>query len=98
MSTDRATHELGSQMEHVHSVSQDVIDSALIAFSRFKIGEIKVYDLENAMSYEAGQALARSGLVRFSIHKLASGRYRISDEGENAITEAGRERLEMIRG
>lgn len=50
------------------------------------------------MSYEVGEALAKSDLVRFSIAKMASGRYRISDEGENAITEAGRARLERLRG
>lgn len=85
-------------MEHVQAVNQDALDHALIAFSRYKIGEIKLFDLACAMSFEAGEALSRSGLVRFSISKMPSGRYRISDEGENAITEAGRARLEVIRG
>lgn len=68
------------------------------AVARYKIGEIKIFGLEQAMSFKAGEALSRSGLVRFSITKMASGRYRISDEGENAITEAGRDRLEVVRG
>ncbi|MDV9031734.1 hypothetical protein Q7C30_006430 [Pseudomonas sp. RAC1] len=85
-------------MDTVQSISQREMDAALVAFARFKIGEIKLFDLEQAMSFDAGAALSRSGLVRFSISKMASGRYRISDEGENAITQAGRERLEALRG
>lgn len=85
-------------MQQVHQVDQAALDSALIAFTRFKIGEIKLFDLEQAMSFEVGEALSRSGLVRFSISKLPSGRYRISDEGETAITDAGRARLQRIRG
>ncbi|AIZ32876.1 hypothetical protein ACE1YR_14980 [Pseudomonas sp. K1(2024)] len=85
-------------MDTVQSISQREMDAALVAFARFKIGEIKLFDLEQAMSFDAGDALSRSGLVRFSISKMASGRYRISDEGENAITQAGRERLEALRG
>ncbi|MNH47084.1 hypothetical protein D3C79_1101560 [compost metagenome] len=50
------------------------------------------------MSFEVGEALSRSELVRFTITKMVSGRYRIRDEGENAITDAGRARLEVIRG
>lgn len=68
------------------------------AVARHKIGEIKIFDLEQAMSFKAGEAQSRSGLVRFSITKMAAGRYRISDQGKNAITEAGRDRLEVIRG
>lgn len=85
-------------MDTVQSISQREMDAALVAFARFKIGEIKLFDLEQAMSFDAGDALSKSGLVRFSISKMASGRYRISDEGENAITQAGRERLEALRG
>ncbi|MGR3992059.1 MULTISPECIES: hypothetical protein [Pseudomonas] len=85
-------------MERVQAVSQAAIDEALIVFARYKIGAIRIFDLERAMSYEVGEALAKSDLVRFSIAKMASGRYRISDEGENAITEAGRARLERLRG
>ncbi|WP_313741052.1 hypothetical protein [Pseudomonas sp.] len=85
-------------MDVVQAVTPAALDEALIAFVRFKIGEIRLFDLERAMSFEVGQALAESGWVRFSIAKLASGRYRISDEGENAITEAGRKRLETLRG
>ncbi|WP_342648765.1 hypothetical protein [Pseudomonas sp. REB1044] len=85
-------------MDTVQSISQREMDAALVAFARFKIGEIKLFDLEQAMTFDAGDALSRSGLVRFSISKMASGRYRISDEGENAITQAGRERLEALRG
>ncbi|MDR0208507.1 MAG: hypothetical protein LBJ33_05005 [Pseudomonas putida] len=85
-------------MEVVREIKQEELDAALVAFARYKIGEIKIFDLEQAMSFEAGDALSRSGLVRFSITKMVSGRYRISDEGENAITEAGRDRLEVIRG
>ncbi|EKT4467660.1 hypothetical protein WCE02_03240 [Pseudomonas juntendi] len=85
-------------MQRVQATSQEALDLALIAFYRFKIGEIKVFDLERAMSFEVGQALAQSGLVRFSITQMASGRYRISDQGEHSITEAGRARLEHLRG
>ncbi|MEK2608152.1 hypothetical protein WLF18_03405 [Pseudomonas shirazensis] len=85
-------------MERVQAVNQAAIDEALIVFARYKIGAIRIFDLERAMSYEVGEALAKSDLVRFSIAKMASGRYRISDEGENAITEAGRARLEWLRG
>lgn len=85
-------------MEVAQEINQEELDAALVAFARYKIGEIKIFDLEQAMSFEAGEALSRSGLVRFSIAKMVSGRYRISDEGENAITEAGRDRLEVIRG
>ncbi|MCG3644514.1 hypothetical protein [Pseudomonas putida] len=84
-------------MEVATTISQQELDNALVAFARYKIGEIKIFDLEQAMSFEAGQALSQSGLVCFSITKMVSGRYRISDEGENAITEAGRDRLEVIR-
>ncbi|MFJ4456053.1 hypothetical protein ACIP1G_19500 [Pseudomonas sp. NPDC089392] len=84
-------------MEVARKISQQELDKALVAFARYKIGEIKIFDLEQAMSFGVGEALSRSGLVRFSITKLVSGRYRISDEGENAITRAGRERLEVIR-
>ena len=85
-------------MEVARKISQQALDNALVAFARYKIGEIKIFDLEQAMSFEAGEALSESGLVQFTIAKMASGRYRISDEGENAITQAGRERLEAIRG
>ncbi|MDQ0124668.1 hypothetical protein J2W17_003622 [Pseudomonas lini] len=85
-------------MEVARKISQQELDKALIAFARYKIGEIKIFDLEQAMSFEAGDVLSKSVLVRFSITKMVSGRYRISDEGENAITEAGRDRLEVIRG
>ncbi|MFJ4385352.1 hypothetical protein ACIP02_13510 [Pseudomonas sp. NPDC089408] len=85
-------------MQHAREISQQELDTALVAFTRFKIGEIKLFDLEQAMSFEVGEALSRSGLVRFSITMMVSGRYRLSDEGENAITEAGRDRLQMIRG
>ena len=85
-------------MQHAREISQQELDTALVAFTRFKIGEIKIFDLEQAMSFEVGEALASSGLVRFSITRMVSGRYRISDEGENAITEAGRDRLQVIRG
>lgn len=85
-------------MQRVQAVNQAAIDDALVAFARYKIGAIRIFDLERAMSYEVGEALANSDLVRFSIAKMASGRYRISDEGENAITEAGRARLEQLRG
>lgn len=85
-------------MERVQAVNQAAIDEALIVFARYKIGAIRIFDLERAMSYEVGEALAKSDLVRFSIAKMACGRYRISDEGENAITEAGRARLERLRG
>ncbi|WP_312935554.1 hypothetical protein [Pseudomonas sp.] len=85
-------------MERVQAIDQTALDEALIAFARYKIGEIRIFDLERAMSFEAGQALADSGLVRFSIARMVSGRYRISDEGENAITPSGRERLEALRG
>ncbi|ANY86499.1 MULTISPECIES: hypothetical protein [Pseudomonas] len=85
-------------MEVAREIKQEELDAALVAFARYKIGEIKIFDLEQAMSFEAGEALSRSGLVRFAITKMVSGRYRISDEGENAITEAGRDRLEVIRG
>lgn len=84
-------------MEVARKISQQELDQALVAFARYKIGEIKIFDLEQAMSFEVGEALSRSGLVRFSITRMVSGRYRISDEGENAITRAGRERLEVIR-
>lgn len=84
-------------MEVARKISQQELDKALVAFARYKIGEIKIFDLEREMCFEAGEALSQSGLVRFSITKMASGRYRISDEGENAITQAGRDRLEMIR-
>lgn len=85
-------------MERVQAVNQAAIDEALIVFARYKIGAIRIFDLERAMSYEVGEALAKTDLVRFSIARTASGRYRISDEGENAITEAGRARLERLRG
>lgn len=85
-------------MEVVRQIKKEELDAALVAFARYKIGEIKIFDLEQAMSFEVGEALSRSGLVRFSIAKMVSGRYRISDEGENAITDAGRDRLEVIRG
>lgn len=85
-------------MERVQAVNQAAIDEALIVFARYKIGAIRIFDLERAMSYEVGEALAKTDLVRFSIAKMASGRYRISDEGEHAITEAGRARLERLRG
>lgn len=85
-------------MEFVRQIKKEELDAALVAFARYKIGEIKIFDLEQAMSFEVGEALSRSGLVRFSIAKMVSGRYRISDEGENAITDAGRDRLEVIRG
>ncbi|WP_258196998.1 hypothetical protein [Pseudomonas entomophila] len=78
-------------------VGQDALDSALIAFARYKIGETKFSALERAMSFEVGEALSRSEWVRFSISKLPSGRYRIADEGENAITEAGRAHLAALR-
>ncbi|MND87523.1 hypothetical protein D3C80_795240 [compost metagenome] len=84
-------------MEVARKISQQELDNALVAFARYKIGEIKIFDLEQAMSFEVGEALSQSGLVRFSITKMVSGRYRISDEGENAITQAGRDRLEVIR-
>ena len=85
-------------MEVVRQIKKEELDAALVAFARYKIGEIKIFDLEQAMSFEVGEALSRSGLVRFSIAKMVSGRYRISDEGENAITDAGRDRLKVIRG
>ncbi|MBB6287666.1 MULTISPECIES: hypothetical protein [unclassified Pseudomonas] len=85
-------------MDVTRQIKKEELDAALVAFARYKIGEIKIFDLEQAMSFEVGEALSRSGLVRFSIAKMASGRYRISDEGENAITDAGRDRLEVIRG
>ncbi|MBA6058052.1 hypothetical protein [Pseudomonas juntendi] len=85
-------------MEVARKISQQALDNALVAFARYKIGEIKIFDLEQAMSFEAGEALSESGLVQLTIAKMASGRYRISDEGENAITQAGRDRLEAIRG
>ena len=85
-------------MDITRQIKKEELDAALVAFARYKIGEIKIFDLEQAMSFEVGEALARSGLVRFSIAKMVSGRYRISDEGENAITDAGRDRLEVIRG
>ena len=85
-------------MDVTRQIKKEELDAALVAFARYKIGEIKIFDLEQAMSFEVGEALSRSGLVRFSIAKMASGRYRISDEGENAITQAGRDRLEVIRG
>ncbi|WP_338459537.1 hypothetical protein [Pseudomonas sp. TE3-3-F2023] len=84
-------------MEVARKISQQELDNALVAFARYKIGEIKIFDLERAISFEAGEALSQSGLVRFTITKMASGRYRISDEGENAITPAGRDRLEVLR-
>ncbi|WHL27694.1 lipopolysaccharide kinase InaA family protein [Pseudomonas juntendi] len=96
--TDRDSHDLGGRMEVARKISQQALDNALVAFARYKIGEIKIFDLEQAMSFEAGEALSESGLVQFTIAKMASGRYRISDEGENAITQAGRDRLEAIRG
>jgi len=82
----------------VEVIDQAAIDSALIAFARYKIGETKIFALERAMSFEVGEALSKSGLVRFTITQSVSGRYRISDEGENAITDAGRARLKVIRG
>lgn len=85
-------------MDVTRQIKKEELDAALVAFARYKIGEIKIFDLEQAMSFEVGEALSRSGLVRFSIAKMASGHYRISDEGENAITDAGRDRLEVIRG
>ncbi|MBA1294441.1 hypothetical protein G7025_13840 [Pseudomonas lurida] len=85
-------------MDITRQINKEELDAALVAFARYKIGEIKIFDLEQAMSFEVGEALSRSGLVRFSIAKMVSGRYRISDEGENAITDAGRDRLEVIRG
>lgn len=85
-------------MERVQAVNQAAIDEALIVFARYKMGAIRIFDLERAMSYEVGEALAKTDLVRFSIARMASGRYRISDEGENAITEAGRAHLERLRG
>lgn len=85
-------------MDITRQIKKEELDAALVAFARYKIGEIKIFDLEQAMSFEVGEALSRSGLVRFSIAKMVSGRYRISDEGENAITDAGRDRLEVIRG
>lgn len=85
-------------MEVARKINQTELDAALVAFARYKIGEIKIFDLEQDMSFEAGEALSKSGLVRFSITKMVSGRYRISDEGEHAITEAGRQRLQAIRG
>ncbi|WP_339496900.1 hypothetical protein [Pseudomonas sp. EA_15y_Pfl1_P101] len=85
-------------MDVARQIKKEELDAALVAFARYKIGEIKIFDLEQAMSFEVGEALSRSGLVRFSIAKMGSGRYRISDEGENAITDAGRDRLEVIRG
>ena len=85
-------------MDVTRQVKKEELDAALVAFARYTIGEIKIFDLEQAMSFEVGEALSRSGLVRFSIAKMVSGRYRISDEGENAITDAGRDRLEVIRG
>lgn len=85
-------------MHAVQEVDQAALDSALIAFTRYKIGEIKLFDLEQAMPYEVGEALSQSEWVRFTISKLPSGRYLIRDEGETAITEAGRARLKVIRG
>jgi len=85
-------------MQRIQVVDQAALDSALIAFARYKTGETKLFDLERAMSFEVGEALSRSELVRFTITKMVSGRYRIRDEGENAITDAGRARLEVIRG
>lgn len=85
-------------MDVTRQIKKEELDEALVAFARYKIGEIKIFDLEQAMSFEVGEALSRSGLVKFSIARMASGRYRISDEGENAITDAGRDRLEVIRG
>lgn len=85
-------------MDVTRQVKKEELDAALVAFARYKIGEIRIFDLEEAMSFEVGETLSRSGLVRFSIAKMVSGRYRISDEGENAITDAGRDRLKVIRG
>lgn len=85
-------------MDVTRQVKKEELDAALVAFARYKIGEIRIFDLEEAMSFEVGEALSRSGLVRFSIAKMVSGRYRISDEGENAITDTGRDRLKVIRG
>lgn len=85
-------------MQDGQVISQQALDAALIAFYRYKIGELRILDLERAMSFEAGEALSRSGLVRITITLLPSGRYRLSDKGEHAITDAGRARLEALRG
>ncbi|BAP44655.1 hypothetical protein NJC40_09750 [Pseudomonas sp. 21LCFQ02] len=85
-------------MQDGQAVNQQAIDAALIAFYRYKIGELRILDLERAMSFEVGDALSRSGLVRITITRLESGRYRLSDKGEHAITDAGRARLEELRG
>lgn len=84
-------------MQEVQVVNQEAVDAALIAFYRYKIGELRILDLERVMSFEVGEALAESGWVRITITRLESGRYRLSDKGEDAITHAGRARIERLR-
>lgn len=42
-------------MEVARKISQQALDNALVAFARYKIGEIKIFDLEQAMSFEAAK-------------------------------------------
>lgn len=85
-------------MQRIQVIDQQVVDDALLAFYRFTQEQLSLPDLEQAMSFEAGQALVERGLVDFTITQMVSGRYRLRHLGSKSITGAGQNRLQQLLG
>ncbi|KMN06746.1 hypothetical protein ACTXOX_14940 [Pseudomonas helleri] len=77
-------------------ITQEKLDAALIAVSRYAKKEIGIDKLFDAMSPEIGEHLLRLGLANFKLSRKMSGRYQFRFTPPSPITLAGAQRLETL--
>jgi hypothetical protein len=78
--------------------TQSDLDGALLAIALFADGKIGMDALQRAMSYELGVALSQTGLARFRVTQMVSGRYRFRFTGHPNFSPEGYARLEALLG
>lgn len=74
------------------------IDNALLVVARQAENGLNLKDLEGSTTFEALEALAKTGMANFSVTQFESGRYRFRWTCSPHIMPAGEQRLKEIRG
>ncbi|HGY9636207.1 hypothetical protein RDI61_01640 [Pseudomonas plecoglossicida] len=74
------------------------IDNALQVVARQAENGLNLKDLEESTTFEALDALSKTGMANFIVTRFASGRYRFRWIASPHIMPAGEKRLKEIRG
>jgi len=80
------------------SIYASDIDNALLVVARQAENGINLKDLEESTTFQALEALSKTGMANFRVTQFVTGRYRFRWTASPHIMPSGQQRLKEIRG